>query len=130
MPTVVIDRMFELSRSLAVRVCVPTVKSVTFIVARPLFIVVEDGVTPAGSVVVRRTRSPLLTWLNQLSVAETVTENGVPEIWLDGVPVRPVGVAGAGDWPGSTISSRLKLPARTSKPPLVPSLFGKLVSHA
>src|SRR5205809_3865893 len=126
MPAVVIGRMLESSRSVAVMVCVPTVKSVTFIVARPLFIVVEDGVTPAGSVVVRRTRWSLLTWLNQLSVAETVTENGVPEIWLDGVPVRPVGVAGAGDWPGSTTSSRLKLPARTSKPPLVPSLAGKL----
>ena len=102
----------------------------TFIVARPLFIVVEDGVTPDGSVVASRTRSPLPTWLNQVSVAETVTENGVPAIWLDGAPVRPVAVAGAGLWPGSTTSSRLKLPARTSKPPLVPSLLGKAESHA
>src|SRR3989442_734534 len=59
-----------------------------------------------------------------------VTANGVPEIWLEGVPVRPLGVAGAGVCPGSKIWRRLKLPALTSKPALDPSLLGWSASHA
>src|SRR5262249_28302451 len=105
-------------------VCDPTVYRVTFIVARPLLSWVEEGVTPAGSVVVSFTSSLLLSWFHHVSVAKTVTENGVPEIWLEGVPDSPLGRVGFGTWHGSRICRRLKLPALTLKPSLVPSLLG------
>ena len=47
------------------------------------------------------------------STALTVTLNGVPAVWADGVPVLPVAVPGAAVSPGSRIWSFANAPALT-----------------
>ena len=61
-----------------------------------------------------------VTGFHCASIASTVTVNAACAVWVDGVPVRPVGEPGTEVSPGTSTSSRLNAPALTVMLPLVP----------
>src|SRR6266487_5182332 len=113
MPALVMLVIDPFVTSEAVRVCVPTVPSVTLNWCVPFDSVPVSGVFAAPSLEVMRTLSAAGTTFHQLSVPFTVTGNERPALWVAGDPVRPDTLPGSGFCPGTTIWRRAKVPGCT-----------------
>ena len=87
--------------SLAVRVLVPAVFSVTLNVCVPEASAAFTGRVALVSVEVIPTVSVELTTFQFASTAFTVTVNATPAVWAVGVPVFPLGVPAAAVSPGT-----------------------------
>ena len=106
--------------SVAVTVVGPPVSGVTENVRLPATSAAEGGRRAAASDELIATVCVEATGFQWASVAMTVTVKAACAVWVDGVPVRPVGEPGAAVSPGATTSSRSKAPAATAMLPLVP----------
>src|SRR5512140_3123219 len=116
--------------SVADRVCVPTVPSLTLSWSAPLSSVPLSGVFAAGSVEVRRTASEVGTGFHHVSVPYTLTLNGRPAPCVAAVPVLPATLPGSGTSPGTTTCRRANVPGWTVNGSLVPFFCGAAGSQA
>src|SRR6185503_5937063 len=99
--------------SVAVRVCVPDVLSVTLAVRVPADNDPFTGMVALGSLEVMPTVCVLLTRFQFASTDLTVTLKAVPAPRAVGVPILPVAVPGAAVSPGTSSCSFTKVPAFT-----------------
>src|SRR5262245_29194612 len=123
-PGVVVPWMLALETSATVRVCVPTVLSVTLICALPPESAPFTGVLAAASLDVMRTLSPLVTGFQYASVACSVTGNARPAFCDAGEPALPLALPGSAVSPGARICTRENPPGCTTNGSLVPFLAG------
>ena len=106
--------------SVAVKVVAPPVSGVTEKVRLPATSAALGGRTAAASDDVMA-----MVWVDETgfqwaSTDMTVMLKAACAVWVDGVPVRPVGEPGAAVSPGTMTSSRSNGPALTVMLPLVP----------